>query len=547
MPWLRDLVFDWQQGVQAVARGDWSCALRLFSGVPGQPAKMCFNVGCVHLLAGDPEAALRAFDQAVAKDVYLAVGFFQRGVANFQLERSQEALSDFQVALARLRGNMAIDYTQLGLRFKLQAWEVLFNVAAAQCRLGLWAEAARSLEDAVSKGPEGARRDLDAALARVQEQGTLQPRSVPRGEVFRPLRRYLEHLKPMDFLGKAKVVMASGTGLQQPQVPDQGRGARPRAGLRAHDTGPCGAGAGTPLGPGTPPSTVTEVGSGRAGRAEHRARVSEGEQRPPPEQASQQAPVGSGRRGPHALGGRHGAVCLYPGPGGPARSQPVQPEGPAERGPPCPGAVRAAQVGTSQPGEGPELEEGRPHRGLRVSGIRSSPTAPARAGRQPLAAHTDGPLRSYREPGGRGRWVPLPEERALQRAWRDAASGPEGLQLRCRVSLGEPGPGPAWGSLGGGGPRALRCRLTLRCPSATGSRRPAGPLPGGGPAQLLCPAARGPGPAAGGHCGRPVWRRGRRRPLPVTGWGHRGRRGPRADVALCPVPCSGPGVAGGPL
>lgn len=59
MPWLRDLVFDWQRGVQAVARGDWGCALRLFSGVPGPPAKMCFNVGCVHLLAGDPEAALR--------------------------------------------------------------------------------------------------------------------------------------------------------------------------------------------------------------------------------------------------------------------------------------------------------------------------------------------------------------------------------------------------------------------------------------------------------------------------------------------------------
>ena len=29
----------------------------------------------------------QAFDQAVAKDAYLAIGFFQRGVANFQLER----------------------------------------------------------------------------------------------------------------------------------------------------------------------------------------------------------------------------------------------------------------------------------------------------------------------------------------------------------------------------------------------------------------------------------------------------------------------------
>lgn len=38
--------------------------------------------------------------------------------------RFQKALSDFQLALAQLRGNTTIDYTQLGLRFKLQAWEV---------------------------------------------------------------------------------------------------------------------------------------------------------------------------------------------------------------------------------------------------------------------------------------------------------------------------------------------------------------------------------------------------------------------------------------
>lgn len=59
MPSLGDQVRDWQRGVQAVERGDWGCALRLFSGFPEPPAKMCFNVGCVHLLAGDPEAALR--------------------------------------------------------------------------------------------------------------------------------------------------------------------------------------------------------------------------------------------------------------------------------------------------------------------------------------------------------------------------------------------------------------------------------------------------------------------------------------------------------
>uniref|UniRef100_A0A2K5URS5 NADPH oxidase activator 1 n=1 Tax=Macaca fascicularis TaxID=9541 RepID=A0A2K5URS5_MACFA len=158
------LVRAWHLGAQAVDRGDWARALHLFSGVPAPPARLCFNAGCVHLLAGDAEAALRAFDQAVTKDTCMAVGFFQRGVANFQLARFQEALSDFRLALAQLRGHPAIDYTQLGLRFKLQAWEVLYNVASAQCQLGLWTEA-------MSKWPEGSLNGLDSALDQLQGLG----------------------------------------------------------------------------------------------------------------------------------------------------------------------------------------------------------------------------------------------------------------------------------------------------------------------------------------------------------------------------------------
>ncbi|XP_077823030.1 NADPH oxidase activator 1 isoform X4 [Macaca mulatta] len=168
---LGDLVRAWHLGAQAVDRGDWARALHLFSGVPAPPARLCFNAGCVHLLAGDAEAALRAFDQAVTKDTCMAVGFFQRGVANFQLARFQEALSDFRLALAQLRGHPAIDYTQLGLRFKLQAWEVLYNVASAQCQLGLWTEAAGSLREAMSKWPEGSLNGLDSALDQLQGLG----------------------------------------------------------------------------------------------------------------------------------------------------------------------------------------------------------------------------------------------------------------------------------------------------------------------------------------------------------------------------------------
>ncbi|XP_058380589.1 NADPH oxidase activator 1 isoform X11 [Diceros bicornis minor] len=406
MPSLGDQVRDWHQGAQAVARGDWGCALRLFSGVPEPRARMYFNMGCVHLLAGDPEAALRAFDEAVTKDACMAVGFFQRGVANFQLERFQQALCDFRLALAQLRGNATIDYTQLGLRFKLQAWEVLFNVAAAQCRLGLWAEATRSLEEAISKGPEGARDDLDTALDQVQKQALMQPRRVPRGEVFRPHRRHLEHLEPMDFLGKAKVVTSSvhdnqhkSTGPQRPQVQDADGEARPGAAPRAHDTGLCRAS--TPRGSRPPPDADTEVGSGQAGQADHCAPVTYDEWRPHVEQVGQQVPPG---------------LLAAGGPGPSPSEDPTGAEGVA--------AEDAEALATITVQCAFTLALKAP-RGVDVSSLRAllSQALPHQAQHGQL---------SYRDPSDDGRWVPLLGEEALQRAWRDAAGGPGGLRLQCR-------------------------------------------------------------------------------------------------------------------
>uniref|UniRef100_A0A8C9JPT2 NADPH oxidase activator 1 n=1 Tax=Panthera tigris altaica TaxID=74533 RepID=A0A8C9JPT2_PANTA len=213
----------------------------------------------------------------------MAVGFFQRGVASFQLERFQEALCDFRLALAQLRDNTAIDYTQLGLRFKLHAWEVLFNLGAAQCRLGLWAEATRSLEEALSKGSEGARDHLCTALDQVQKQVHLQPRQGPRGEVFRPHRWHLELLEPVDFLGKAKVVSSAFPAdrqediqPQQPQVQGADGRARPGAAPRAAVTGAWKTR--TACGPRRPPETETQVGPGQAGQADHHAPVLSDEQ-----------------------------------------------------------------------------------------------------------------------------------------------------------------------------------------------------------------------------------------------------------------------------
>ncbi|EQB77143.1 NADPH oxidase activator 1 isoform 1 [Camelus ferus] len=384
---VRDPLRHGVQGAQAVERGDWDCALRLFSGIPEPPARLCFNVGCVHLLAGDPEAALQV---SRGPDDQAPRGFW-------------EALSDFQLALAQLRDNATIDYTQLGLRFKLQAWglgsncrpgralKVRFNMAAVQCQLGLWAEATCSLEKAISQGPDGARDDLDVALGQVQKQAPLQPRQVPGGEVFRPHRRRLEHLEPVDFLGKAKVAWSPGAcGLPgQGQASGhgdfgvQGRHPGPADPLlsltrwwpalslmtsmrtsslsshRACDNRPYRAG--TLCDPRTPLDAEMEVSAGQAGQADPCTLATSDEQGTPVEQAGQQVPPGEGIQS-------SGWQCAF-------------------------------TLALKAP------------RGADLSSLRAllSQALP------PQAQH--GQLR-YRDPGDDRCWVPLTGEEALQRAWQ---------------------------------------------------------------------------------------------------------------------------------
>lgn len=79
------------------------------------------------------------FNEATKLDQYLAVAYFQEGVSNFLLGEYEEALGNFNDALLvwrntrrtligkYLRGNLCINYEQLGLKFRLYSCEVLFN------------------------------------------------------------------------------------------------------------------------------------------------------------------------------------------------------------------------------------------------------------------------------------------------------------------------------------------------------------------------------------------------------------------------------------
>lgn len=42
-------------------------------------AKMCFNVGSIHLQSGNLKDAILSLTQTIEKDAYLAIGYFARG------------------------------------------------------------------------------------------------------------------------------------------------------------------------------------------------------------------------------------------------------------------------------------------------------------------------------------------------------------------------------------------------------------------------------------------------------------------------------------
>ncbi|XP_075934309.1 NADPH oxidase activator 1 [Anarhichas minor] len=201
-----ELLQLWHEAVQAVDAKDWQGALCKLEQISEPTSRTLFNAASAHLVLGQLDLALKALDFTIAKDERLAVGFFQRAAVMMQIDRLEEALSDCIWAQKHMRGNTVIDYKQLGLRFKLYSWQVLYNAAAVYCRMGQWEQAREVLLSASQERGGGRGGNLEVALDSVQKEEVLAPLLVPEDVVFRPRKQDVEQLQQRDFLGKAKVI-----------------------------------------------------------------------------------------------------------------------------------------------------------------------------------------------------------------------------------------------------------------------------------------------------------------------------------------------------
>ncbi|TRY56703.1 hypothetical protein DNTS_012972 [Danionella cerebrum] len=215
----------WDEAVAYVEQRDLDSALRTFLNIEEKSSKITYNIGCLYLNNSEWDEAEKAFDSSIGKDGHLAVAFFQRGVTFFKMDKFEESVLDFQQAFKELRGNQLIDYTPLGLRYKLYACEVLYNCGLAQAQLGRWEKAQENLLSALNLRTDPKFGHIDHALDAILKQKLFPLAEIKPGLLFKPKKNYVAELEKKDYLGKAKVVASvvpadefSGFAPLQPQI-----------------------------------------------------------------------------------------------------------------------------------------------------------------------------------------------------------------------------------------------------------------------------------------------------------------------------------------
>ncbi|KAG7098493.1 hypothetical protein E1B28_000437 [Marasmius oreades] len=196
----------WAAALKAYDEEDFEKALDLFSRI-ADSSKILTNMGLIYATLGEHEAAVEKFIEATALDSYLAVAYFQCGVSNFLLARYDLAYKDFEEALLYLRGNQAINYEQLGLKFRLFSAEVLFNKGLSQIYMGRTDEGLADMQEAKTEKATDEHNVIDDAMADRGEGYTVF--SIPVGVLYRPPEKKLKNVAAKSYMGKPVLIAAS--------------------------------------------------------------------------------------------------------------------------------------------------------------------------------------------------------------------------------------------------------------------------------------------------------------------------------------------------
>ncbi|KAI8812138.1 hypothetical protein BJ742DRAFT_794944 [Cladochytrium replicatum] len=206
---MKGELVQWQEAVAAFSDKRWEQALDAFEGI-ADTSRIHFSIAMVYTNMNLIDDAIMALDRAVKSDPYFAAAYFQRGALRFSQDNLEEAVQNFDDALTFLRKNAFIDYTQLGLDFKLFAFQIHFNRGLCFAAASRVDSAMRDFEIALRSRPDELKneyRAIDDAIKLGDKAGEfLNAYMVPRDRCFRPAASKVKNTQKMDFLGSSKIV-----------------------------------------------------------------------------------------------------------------------------------------------------------------------------------------------------------------------------------------------------------------------------------------------------------------------------------------------------
>ncbi|XP_038045651.1 uncharacterized protein LOC119720162 isoform X2 [Patiria miniata] len=208
----KDTISMWNEGVVMFEHGQVGPALDHLLRITEPPAKILFNIGMLHLKLGNVYEAEKVFKTVVDKDPHLAIGYYQDGNVQCQLNRPEQARRQYEKCLGCFRGHKFIDYKQLGLPYKLYEFEVLHNQAWTFFKLGQREKCNQLLLEAQGTKPETKHDAIDNSLKNAKAGAPFDIMKLPKGALFRPPKAKIDNLNKIDFLGQAKVVSTLNTG-----------------------------------------------------------------------------------------------------------------------------------------------------------------------------------------------------------------------------------------------------------------------------------------------------------------------------------------------
>ncbi|KAI9188932.1 hypothetical protein H9P43_000354 [Blastocladiella emersonii ATCC 22665] len=203
---LKQELVQWDEAVKAYESGDYEAALDLFQPI-ADSSKIHYNLGMIYQSLGQHEDAIMAFGDSIGCDNFLSVAYFQQGVSLYILGSFEQADAVFEDALIYFRGTHAIDYTQLGLEYKLYACEVMYNRALVLFQLGDEGAALQLLAQA-AKAKHIPDHDIINEAMQYRGDGC-QLFQVPANLLYKPAKHKIANAGKVDYLGRSKVVAAT--------------------------------------------------------------------------------------------------------------------------------------------------------------------------------------------------------------------------------------------------------------------------------------------------------------------------------------------------